>query len=82
LLCLYTIEYAVLQPQPGRTVSLPLAPKGFIVEPFDQPKPLGAGHVDNVFPFFVPLQNLLREAFELPTDTAMLVDFPHHTKIL
>src|SRR5260221_2991692 len=67
-----------LEPQPGRTVTLPFSGEGFIVKSLDRPQPGRTREHRNIFPLLIALPNLLRHSSrELPVYPAVLLDAPH-----
>ena len=52
------------------------------MEAFDQPESRRARDLNNVFPFLVPLQDVLRYSRQLPDQRAMFIYLPHVNTVL
>jgi hypothetical protein len=63
-------------------MSLPLAPKGFVVKPLDDSQAGWAGNANNIFPFLVSLEDIDWKTLNSPADPTMLIHLPHTQNIL
>jgi hypothetical protein len=72
------VNHSPLKPEPGGTMTLPLARQGFVVKPFDRSQTRRTRKASDVFPFFVAFQHLDRNiARQLFVDPTVLLDSPH-----
>jgi hypothetical protein len=71
------IDYPVLVSEPRRSMSSPFSVKAFVMESLDEPQTCRPGDSHDVFPFFIPLEELLREAVKPLCGLPMLVHHPH-----
>src|SRR5437660_4600449 len=72
-----SVNDPVLQSKSRRTMSLPLAGQGFVVQSFDAPQPRWTGNHRDVLPLLVALQDFLWHSRELFVDSAVLLNTPH-----
>jgi len=71
------IDNSILVSQPGGTVTFPLATERLVVESLNEPESDGTGDLDDVFPLFVPFENIVRRLPNSTLNVAMLEHLPH-----
>jgi len=72
-----SIKNAKLVVEARRSMALPFPEKRLVMKTLDHSQSLRPRNGDDVFPFFVTLQNFRGEFLELAGDSLVLVDFPH-----
>ena len=71
------IDHSILASQSGRTVSFPIATERLVIKSPNEPQPGRTRDLNDVLPFFVPLENVFRRFPNLALNVAMLENLPH-----
>lgn len=71
------IDNPKLLTEPGGSVTLPLTSERLIVKAPNQPQPLRARDLNDVFPLLVSLENIVGQLTNAPLNVAVFENLPH-----